>query len=88
MFEFDPGKSASNLDKHGINFVSAQELWWDDRRIEAPAHRGAEPRWITIGKIGDKHWTVVFTWRGEAIRLISARRSRASEVAYYEEDHP
>jgi hypothetical protein len=26
-FEFDPGKSAANREKHGIDFVEAQVLW-------------------------------------------------------------
>ena len=39
-FEFDPVKSASNYEKHGVDFVQAQELWQDPMRIEVPAHYG------------------------------------------------
>ena len=37
-----------------------------------------------IGKIGQKHWSVIFTYRGETIRIISARRAREEEVNAYE----
>ena len=37
MFEFDPNKSASNLEKHGIDFITAQQLWQDDYRLAVPA---------------------------------------------------
>ena len=40
-FEFDPAKSASNQEKHGVDFVQAQQLWQDPMRIEVPArHHG------------------------------------------------
>jgi uncharacterized DUF497 family protein len=43
---------------------------------------------MAVGKIGGKFWTVIFTMRGETIRLISARRSRENEQnAYHEKDH-
>jgi uncharacterized protein len=43
-----------------------------------------EPRYSLIGRIGVKHWSAVITYRGENIRIISARRSRPEEVALYE----
>ena len=39
---------------------------------------------MVIGLIADKHWSAVITHRGEAVRLISVRRSRDEEVAIYE----
>ncbi|HZL65490.1 MAG TPA: BrnT family toxin [Thermoleophilia bacterium] len=46
--------------------------------------QGAEPRFVVIGLIGGRHWSAVVTYRGEVVRLISVRRSRAKEVATYE----
>jgi len=43
-FEFDPGKSASNLVKHGIDFADAQALWDDEDHLEVPARTQDEPR--------------------------------------------
>jgi uncharacterized DUF497 family protein len=83
-FEFDPAKSPSNLEKHGIDFTAAQALWQDVMRVEIPARTVDEARWLVIGQIGGKHWSVVVTYREQRVRIISARRSRKEEVALYE----
>ena len=84
MFEFDKDKSESNAKKHGIDFVQAQQLWHDPALLEVPARTMDEPRSLLIGVIDIKHWSAVVTYRDEAIRLISVRRSRSEEVALYE----
>lgn len=83
-FEFDPEKSQSNLEKHGIDFVEAQELWNDPDYIEIKAKSEDEPRSLIIGRIGEKYWSAVVTFRSPKIRIISVRRSRKSEVELYE----
>ena len=85
-FEFDTSKSASNKAKHGLDFQEAQQLWEDDRLIEAGAIDRNEPRRMAIGQIAGKCWTAIFTVRDEAIRLISVRRSRKEEIERYEND--
>ncbi|MDD2801033.1 MAG: BrnT family toxin [Methylobacter sp.] len=84
FFEFDESKSEANLAKHGINFIDAQLLWKDPDLLEIPAKTLDEPRFLVIGKINGKHWSAVITYRDEAIRIISVRRSRTEEVAFYE----
>ena len=84
MFEFDGTKSQANLDKHGIDFVDAQQLWKDPYLLEVKAKCVDEPRYLLIGKIGDKHWSAVVTYRAGRTRLISVRRSRKKEVELYE----
>ena len=83
-FEFDPIKSTTNQEKHGINFVDAQTLWNDPELLEIPARTTDEPRYLVIAQIHGKHWSAVITHRGQAIRLISVRRSRLEEVQLYE----
>jgi hypothetical protein len=83
-FEYDENKSQSNLAKHGIDFVEAQKLWDDPNTFEIPAKTEDETRSLIVGKIGDKHWTAVITYRGQNTRIISVRRSRKEEVAFYE----
>jgi uncharacterized protein len=85
-FEFDPAKSATNNDKHGIDFVEAQTLWADDRLevVLSKARMTNEERFLAIGRIKGKHWTAICTLRGDAIRIISVRRARKEEVEYYE----
>jgi uncharacterized DUF497 family protein len=62
-FEFDPGKSAANLKKHGIDFVAAQALWSDPDRLEIPARSLDEPRIQVIGRIGSVVWSAFITMR-------------------------
>ncbi len=83
-FEWDQTKSEGNREKHGITFEAARELW-DGPILEAQSHHPQESRRIAIGKIGEKHWTAIFTLRGGNIRLISVRRSRAQERKAYDE---
>ncbi|GAA3965817.1 BrnT family toxin [Allohahella marinimesophila] len=84
QFEFDPAKSEVNLEKHGIDFPSAQRLWDDPDLIEIQAKSADEDRFLLIGRIGEKHWSAVVTYRNEKTRIISVRRSRKKEVDVYE----
>lgn len=83
-FEFDPEKSDTNSTKHGIDFVEAQGLWNDPDLLEIPAKTTDEPRFLVIGKIGEKHWTGIITYRSDNIRIISVRRARNEEIELYE----
>ncbi|STZ76484.1 BrnT family toxin [Bergeriella denitrificans] len=84
MFEFDPNKSAANLEKHGIDFIAAQELWQDDYRLAVPAKTEGEVRYALIAKLDGKVWTAIYTPRGGNIRIISVRRARDNEEKLYE----
>lgn len=83
-FEFDPKKSESNLEKHGIDFLDAQAIWYDADFIEVQAKSTDEPRYLVVGMIDGKHWSAIITYRLEKIRIVSVRRSRELEVALYE----
>ncbi|MCD4747155.1 MAG: BrnT family toxin [Bacteroidales bacterium] len=83
-FEFEKNKSLINKEKHGIDFREAQKLWNDSDRIIIPAKNLDEQRFLLIGIINKKYWSVVFTNREEKIRIISVRRSRKNEIKIYE----
>jgi uncharacterized DUF497 family protein len=86
VFEWDEEKRLTNIEKHGIDFVRAKEIW-QGAVIEFPSgqsHHG-EDRFLAVGKIEGLCITVVYTWRGENRRLISARKARKNEQAYYED---
>jgi uncharacterized protein len=83
-FEYDPDKSRSNKVKHSIDFEEAQALWADPDLVEIHARTEDERRFIVIGRIANKHWSGVITYRSDAIRIISVRRSRPEEVKLYE----
>ena len=82
-FEFDERKSRINKLKHGIDFVEAQALWLDGDLTERDATCEGEVRILMVGMIGPRHWTAVITFRGDNVRIISVRRSRAEEVEEY-----
>ncbi len=83
-FEYDPEKSKNNKFKHGIDFSEGQKIWDDPNLIIIPARTVDEPRFVVIGKIADKHWSSIITFRDDKIRIISMRRSRPEEVDIYE----
>ncbi len=85
-FEFDENKSQSNLKKHDIDFIDAQQLWNDADLLEIPAKTVDEPRFLMVGMIAGKHWSSVIMHRGKHIRIISVRRSRKEEVILYESE--
>ena len=83
-FEFDHAKSESNRAKHGIDFVDVQALWADPDLLEIPGRVSDESRYIVIGRLGDKHWSCVITYREGRMRIISARRARPREIRLHE----
>lgn len=72
-----------NLEKHGVDFVTAQ-LLWEGPSLEFTARSEIENRFAIIGPIDDKLYTCIFTIRDECIRIISCRRSREKEAKLYE----
>jgi len=83
-YEFDEKKSAANKEKHGIDFIEAQALWDDTDLLEIPARTQDEPRTLLIGRIAEKHWSAIVTYRDDRIRIISVRRARKEERELYE----
>ena len=86
MFEWDENKRLLNLGKHGIDFVAAKEIW-EGPVLEAPSNQNhhGEERLLAIGRVNDRCITVVYTWRGENRRLISARKARTHEQEAYDD---
>ena len=86
QFDWDPAKSESNLQKHGITFLIALQVFDDpSRKYKDSTREGdGERRTIVIGRIADgRLFTVVFTLRNDVTRIISARRSRDAERRAY-----
>jgi uncharacterized DUF497 family protein len=85
-FEFDPVKSEANMAKHGIDFLAAQELWYDLFGVDADAGHPSEARRIRVGRIAGVLWTGVYVLRNEHVRIISVRRARILERRRYEDN--
>ncbi len=83
-FEYDPGKSAANKIKHGVDFEQAKALWNDVHLLQAPAKTDDEPRFLVIGRMEGKHWAAVCVNRAGVVRIISVRRARKTEIEHYE----
>ena len=84
-FEWDPGKAARNLKKHGIDFADAALVFHDDLAVTVPDEDADEERFVTLGADAlGRLLVVVYTWRDERIRIISARAAAASERRRYE----
>ncbi len=86
-FEWDEGKRAINIQKHGIDFLSVVAIFDDPNALEAydEVHSGYEDRYQIIGMAKPGILFVAYTERdeGNTIRLISARRAEKSEIATY-----
>ena len=83
-FEFDARRSRSNLKKHEIDFIRAQEIWTDPDLIAIPARTADEPRILIVGKVEGLSWSAIITYRGDRLRIVSVRRSREEEIELYE----
>ena len=87
-FEWNEEKRRSNLAKHGVDFLRACQIFrgptvdYEDTR-----YYYGEERFVAIGKTNGEFLTVVYTWRGEVIRLISARKATKNERRIYYEDY-
>jgi len=87
-FEYDENKSQINKEKHGINFVDAQNLWQDENALVVPANIiDDEVRYALISVFKNKCYTAIFTLRDEIYRIISVRRCRKNEERNYEKNN-
>jgi len=87
MFEWDEDKRLKNLAKHGLDFVAAWLVFDGGATITAPSARSLEARYVTTACIDGKFYTVIWTWRDEARRIISFRRARHGEERAYRQIH-
>jgi uncharacterized DUF497 family protein len=83
-FQWDEAKREANLAKHGIDFPFVASMFLgpvleasDDRKDYGEARR------IALGSVGGIVIVVVYTWRGQARRLISARKASSREAAAF-----
>jgi uncharacterized DUF497 family protein len=83
-FEWDDAKARDNLRKHGVDFADAATVFEDELALTVPDVGIDEERYLTlatdaIGRI----LVVVYAWRGDHIRIISARKASPSERQNY-----
>ena len=85
-FEWDPRKASTNRRKHGVDFADATAVLEDEQALTVRDEISAvdEPRFLTLGRdtLG-RLLVVAYTWRGERVRIVSARRATAAERRQY-----
>ena len=86
-FEWDENKRRRNLRVHGIDFERAKEIW-QGPVLEVPSSqsRHGEERFLATGVSAGRFLTVIFTWRGNNRRIISARVARQNERENYQKE--
>jgi len=84
-FQWDENKAGSNLGKHGIDFADAVGVFDDLNAITVDDPNPNEQRFVTIGmNFFGRLLVVAYTWRGDTIRIISARKAIKKERKQYE----
>jgi len=85
VVEWDWDKASANLRKHGVDFADAATVLEDEAARTMPDDHPDEDRWVTLGldALG-RLLVVVFTWRDDEPRLISARKATRKERRHYE----
>jgi uncharacterized DUF497 family protein len=84
-YEWDEGKREANRIKHGLDFKDMAYFQWESAVILPDTRRDyREERKIAIGYIGNRLFLVVFTIRGETIRIIGLRKANKREKTTYE----
>ncbi|MGD0958336.1 MAG: BrnT family toxin [Methylomonas sp.] len=82
QFEWNDKKRMTNLEKHGLDFFDAAEVF-DSPHIVVPSSHDSEQRFLAIGTLQGRFVTVVYTMRSTVIRIISFRRSSHEERQKY-----
>ncbi len=82
-FEWDDQKAQGNLQKHHIDFRDAAHVFFDANRIDDEDYRAEEERYRTIGMVNGRLLFVVYTWREDRVRIISARKATKYERQKY-----
>jgi uncharacterized DUF497 family protein len=86
-FEWHPGKAETNFRKHGVRFAESIAVFADDYAITITDDESdpGEQRFVSVGMgAGGRVLVVVYSYRGMAIRIISARAAEPHEQSQYE----
>ncbi len=83
MYEWDERKRLLNIEKHGMDFIDAVQLFDGRPEYTYLSPRNSEERFATVGEIEGRLWVVVWTARGENKRIISTHRADDTEIKKY-----
>jgi hypothetical protein len=84
--QWDPEKAAANLRKHGVDFADAETALRDEMGMTMPDDDPEGQRFVALATDAlGRLLVVVYEWRDDDVRLVSARKANRSERRYYEE---
>lgn len=86
-FTWNEDKRLKTLEKHGLDFVDAVKIFTGPT-VQAVSNRAGEERRIAVGLVNGLEISVVYTMRGDTIRVITARRARRNERKEYYKNFP
>ena len=85
VVQWDAEKAAANLRKHGVDFADAETALRDEMAMTVPDDDPVEERFVTLGMDAlGRLLVVVYEWREDDVRLISARKATGAERRQYE----
>jgi uncharacterized DUF497 family protein len=84
--QWDAEKAAANLRKHRVDFADAETALRDERAMTKPDDDPEGERFVTLGMDAlGRLLVVVYEWRDDDVRLISARKATRAERGHYED---
>lgn len=84
-YEWNEAKAAANFVKHGIAFEDVKDFMWESAVVFIDSRKDyVEFRWIAISSLKDRLHVLVYTWRGDRIRILSLRKANNREFRSYQ----
>jgi uncharacterized DUF497 family protein len=86
IYEWDERKRATNLRKHGLDFYRAKRVYEAEKKItiETTKASGRERRFLDIAEVESGCVALVYTYKGESVRIISMRHAKRKERKVYD----
>lgn len=86
--DFDPGKDAANIAKHGVSLSVGVSMDMGVAIVrEDRSQAYGEQRFTALGPVGDTIMMMAFTYRDDQLRIISIRRASPRERRYFRDNH-
>ncbi len=85
--EYDSSKNQQNIEKRGLSFAAVKELNWPEALLWQDVRKDyGEERWSAIVPMKNRLYFVSYTWRRDAMRVISFRKANNREINRYEKE--
>lgn len=86
-YEWDERKRRAVLADRGLDFADTSSFFDGRPVVITPSVRGSEERFAATAVVDGEFLTLIWTWRGDAVRVITMRRAHAKEERQYRQLH-